>query len=545
MSVVGAYVAWIDISLIANDRFISLLLKFMTIPELREGSCDCVHDIISKGMDGVTKTQLVESLMEILENSRVFAMATEENDPEFLAKLSKLLNGIGTALVDSFNKLVKGGDEARAKVALKAVQSKFPRLLEFLNNDDDGVSEEIIQFASQYVGVLKHCHKDANWTDEDRNNLKPLLLVVINKMKYEDTYKFLSEGEDEVVFIEYRKQLKTIFDNIASLDQVLVLHTSEYLLLSILANLQTESFVNIEVALRIFYMLGEVIHDKAGHFTGADSTKSPWYRMMTAILQSGISEHEHIAVCQQYFELVVRYDKFFLSETSWIPHVLSAFLGRNGLRHREPHIRSRCCYYFCRFIKSMRSVIADLSDDILYQLQELMSYECLEQNYLSSSDQNFLYEAAGYIVVYSGKSAEQKGSLLHQILSLALDKFKLLLPKLVELTHQPETQELCAQRLHDLLSCASRCTKVFPNHQMTHQNGCVPCLAEGLTVILQGLDVPVHRDLLHSGVRQYLHRMIICLGDELLRHIPMAVHMMLKDCTVRVCVSLSACLYFN
>ena len=40
------------------------------------------------------------------------------------------------------------------------------------------------------------------------------------------------------------------------------------------------------------------------------------------ILQSGISEHEHIAVCQQYFELVVRYDKFFLSETSWIPHVL-------------------------------------------------------------------------------------------------------------------------------------------------------------------------------------------------------------------------------
>ena len=52
---------------------------------------------------------------------------------------------------------MKGGDEAGAKVALKAVQSKFPRLLEFLNNDDDGVSEEIIQFASQYVGILKVC----------------------------------------------------------------------------------------------------------------------------------------------------------------------------------------------------------------------------------------------------------------------------------------------------------------------------------------------------------------------------------------------------
>jgi len=51
-------------------------------------------------------------------------------------------------------------------------------------------------------------------------------------------------------------------------------------------------------------------------------------------------------------------------------------------------------------------------------------------------------------------------------------------------------------------------------------------------VFLQALEVSVQRDLLHSGVRQYLHRMIICLGDELLNYVPLAVSLLLKDCKV-------------
>ena len=56
---------------------------------------------------------------------------------------------------------------------------------------------------------------------------------------------------------------------------------------------------------------------------------------------------------------------------------------------------------------------------------------------------------------------------------------------------------------------------------------------QALPVILQGLEVPVHKETLHSGVRQYLHRMIICLGDELLKYVPMAITLLLKDCQVK------------
>lgn len=53
-----------------------------------------------------------------------------------------------------------------------------------------------------------------------------------------------------------------------------------------------------------------------------------------------------------------------------------------------------------------------------------------------------------------------------------------------------------------------------------------------LPVFLQALEVTVQCSQLQAGVRQYLHRMIICLGDELLRYVPVAVTLLLKDCKV-------------
>ena len=58
---------------------------------------------------------------------------------------------------------------------------------------------------------------------------------------------------------------------------------------------------------------------------------------------------------------------------------------------------------------------------------------------------------------------------------------------------------------------------------------------QALPIFLRALTIPVHRDTIHSGVRQYLHRMIVCLGDSLLPFIPVAVsHLLVEDCTVSV-----------
>jgi exportin-T len=71
LDVIGAYVAWIDIALVANDRFFELLLSLLHRMDSREAAADCLHDIISKGMEPLDKLQLVETLVSVLQSSGI------------------------------------------------------------------------------------------------------------------------------------------------------------------------------------------------------------------------------------------------------------------------------------------------------------------------------------------------------------------------------------------------------------------------------------------------------------------------------------------
>lgn len=53
-------------------RFVNLLLSQMSMEELREEACDCLLEIVNKGMDPVDKTKLVESLCQVLQSAGFF-----------------------------------------------------------------------------------------------------------------------------------------------------------------------------------------------------------------------------------------------------------------------------------------------------------------------------------------------------------------------------------------------------------------------------------------------------------------------------------------
>lgn len=44
----------------ANDRFVPVLVKNLSQCDLQDAAADCIHDIICKGMDPLSKTKLVE-----------------------------------------------------------------------------------------------------------------------------------------------------------------------------------------------------------------------------------------------------------------------------------------------------------------------------------------------------------------------------------------------------------------------------------------------------------------------------------------------------
>ncbi|GBM46912.1 Exportin-T [Araneus ventricosus] len=104
LEVIGAYIAWIDISLIANDRFVQVFISFLSIPQLRESTCDCIVQIINKGMDPVAKVKLVESYATILKQAGVLNFTGSPDDEDFMVKLAALVNTMGTAILNSWTR---------------------------------------------------------------------------------------------------------------------------------------------------------------------------------------------------------------------------------------------------------------------------------------------------------------------------------------------------------------------------------------------------------------------------------------------------------
>lgn len=74
---------------------------------------------------------------------------------DFLAKFSRLANGMGQSLVLSWTKLAKVGNANDAAETLQAMEAKVPLLLQLLVHEDDDISANIVGFCYEYLHVLK------------------------------------------------------------------------------------------------------------------------------------------------------------------------------------------------------------------------------------------------------------------------------------------------------------------------------------------------------------------------------------------------------
>uniref|UniRef100_A0A667YNT0 Exportin-T n=1 Tax=Myripristis murdjan TaxID=586833 RepID=A0A667YNT0_9TELE len=449
LEVVGAYVSWIDLNLIANDRFVNLLLSHMSVEELREEACDCLFEIVNKGMDPVDKTKLVESLCQVLQSAGFFNVEQEE-DVDFLAKFSRLVNGMGQSLVLSWTKLVKAGNVKVAADTLQAVEAKVPLLLQLLVHEDDDISANIVGFCYDYLHVLKQLPQ---LTDQQKANIEAIMLAVMKKLTYDDEYNFENEGEDEAMFVEYRKQLKMLLDRLAQVSPELLLEAVRRVFTNTMQNWQTALFMEVEVAIRLLYMLGEALPASHGaHFSGDTAKTSALQDMMRTLVSCGVSGYQHTSVSLEFFETVVRYDKFFIVEPQHIPNVLMAFLDQRGLRHSSPKVRSRVAYLFSRFVKTLHKHMNAFIEDILSRIQDLLELTPPENGFpalLTSDDQLFMFETAGVLIVNGESPAERKQALMRSLLTPLMDAFRLLLAKLPQ-----ETEEERQAALADCLSHA-------------------------------------------------------------------------------------------
>ncbi|KAL7641021.1 UNVERIFIED_CONTAM: hypothetical protein RMT77_008158 [Armadillidium vulgare] len=531
--VIGAYISWIDITIIANERFVSILVKHLKDPLLREAAADCIHEILQKGMEPVAKTQLIESFYSVLDQAGVLK-PIDDSDSDFLVKLSKLVNCIGVQLISSWHKLEKK-DVEKKEVIRQTVENKITLLLQFMASEYDDVSALTFDFARDYIQLIK---QSGHLTDVERGQLENMLYVIISKTKYDESYNFDQEGEDEAMFDDYRKHLKVVFDNLASLVPDLVLKVCKDYVLTTLNRWQSSPYEDVEAAVSLLFSLGEAIPSSHGnHFSGSSQAKiAALNELMSLMMRSGVSSHEHPSVALRFFECVTRYEKYFVTETQFIPEVLAAFLDHRGIRNQSPKVRSRVAYFFSRFVRSLKMQLANYTEQILTQVSDLLSLAPPENGQmpplLSNDDQLYIYEAASILIVSGNSTPQQKEVLMRNLLSPVFSKVAVLAQRLA--SEQFHVKQLAiSTSIWHATAVTARTTKAFSNQNKMKSCNCVQLFLEAVQLFISCLNVGVEREVIGSGVRQLMHRMVVCLdGADLIPILPATSQALLQTPTI-------------
>ena len=79
----------------------------------------------------------------------------EDGDPEYVSKLGKILNGMGTSLIECYQKLIKSEtkESENCRLILQAIGAKVELGLSFLGHPYDEVSSSVFDFIRDYLHV--------------------------------------------------------------------------------------------------------------------------------------------------------------------------------------------------------------------------------------------------------------------------------------------------------------------------------------------------------------------------------------------------------
>ncbi|KAF9345126.1 pre-tRNA nuclear export protein [Mortierella sp. AD094] len=474
LRIVGVYVAWIDISLIVNERFVSLIYSFLMATSIRNAAADCLTDIVKKGMKPLDKLQLI-SILGIVE---VLQQIDLSSDSEFRERIARLVNNLGLQLCqiwqDTNPQANSNYPPTANPTAYTHISQLVPILLQFLRDEDDNVSEAVFGFLRETLNIFKTIKKaTGSLPQEQKVLLRNILESIVMKMKYGEDMDWVcvaiaggSESvgtigedsigdEDMLDFLELRRELKRFYDQIATLSASLTttfLHSAVTTTLTTFVNEKaagspgSSDWRDLELALYLLYLYGEAIKGvpqfavippsvganggKITHPvapTGAPLT--PLGECLFEMCKSGVSAFPHPSVSANFFEIACRYANFFEIRPDCIPDVLEAFVDARGLHHPISANRTRAWYLFWRFSKDLKFKLTPYVQTVLNSIQDVLTVEATLPSMLAPDfdlstykDQVFetktyLFEAVGLLISQDSIPAQQQFEYLSAVVN--------------------------------------------------------------------------------------------------------------------------------
>ncbi|RIA97435.1 armadillo-type protein [Glomus cerebriforme] len=544
LNIIGLYIAWIDITLIVNDAFITLLYELLDDTRLRIAACECLTEIVCKGMKPVEKLKLIE----ILNLTNVMRGLDLTDDIEFVEHVAKLTNVLGAELCKIWE-----ADTATKAVAYNQIELLFPFLLDFLANEYDDVSCAVFSFVSALQAIFKKQKKQpGSLTGSQIEFLDSLLKIIVIKMKYDDETDWGGTEEEEVEeaeFLEMRKNLKTFFEAICNIDEQLFTSYVHTAVINTLVKYQrvrnSIDWRELELALHVLLLYGEAFKGQLIFVIKHDNeivAFTPLGEMVSKMIQCNVSTYPHPAMPLIFFENVVRYYQFFEVQLDCIPAVLEAFVDSRGLHNAILQIRTRSWYLFHRFVKLLRSRMGPYVETVLTNIQDLL----VVQANLSSidvsdgtitkdqameggfNDQIYLFETVGTLITVDTIPTERQTEFAKIVISPLLADIERNLSKEMS---EPEDL-LHVFQLHHLIIAIGSIGKGFPDAPKVPSAQWVVLLKQSTEAILVAFKALSRFEIIREAARYAFARLVNVLGAEILPYLPELITGLLNESQV-------------
>ncbi|KAI9474086.1 MAG: armadillo-type protein [Benjaminiella poitrasii] len=540
---IGSYVAWMDIALVVNDQVMNVLYDLLSDANLRIAACECLADVISKGMLPMDKLNMLQmmNLTDILGR-------LDLSEPEFAEYVARLVNAIGTELCKIY---ADPALQAEGKqTAWSMIDQVTPYLLKFLANEYDDTSSAVFPFVNDMLYIFKRQKKQMQAFSQGQHEfLGSLLNVVILKMRYDDETDWNDdedEPEEEALFFEMRKNLRIFAEHISAINEELYVGYVHSFVMSIFKKYEAGTELNwrdVELCLYVLYCYGEALAKAAMIFVNPNNNDilTPLGEMVSEMLSSNISAYPHPSCAMQFFENLTRYYQFFELRPGQLPQALGAFVDNRGLHYPVKQIRTRCWYLFQRFVKNLRPKMGPYVENVLSSLGDLLTIQAepiVETNTMDGTpmpaastfdSQLYLFETVGLLISLENIDPLKQTEYL-----------KIVLEPLVEGIQKSMSQprpddELFLLQLHHYIMAIGSVAKGFPaltKPSEGAQHAWTVVFVQATEIILSVLQTFNQVAMIRDAVRYTFARLITCLGTEILPYLPNLINGLLTECQV-------------
>lgn len=433
MKSIGKYVSWIDISLVVNPEMLQLILQQLEQahdPDLdynkqcaRDAAIDVFTEIVSKKMPAKDKIDVLSfvGLQSIVERISAWPLlrdpGTSTYDVDLAENVAKLVNA---AVLDIVRVLETEDQTSETWRSAEAMLRGFlPQLLRYFSDEYDDVCLHVLPAMTDLLSFVRRAFSGEEFVSQRAALLIPVLKAIFHKSRvdaFADTDgEYDGENTEEAEFIELRKRLSSLQQQVAAADEQLYIDAVSELVNETFEQLEVQGrkldWRSLDLALHEMYLLGNLAV-KSGGLYNKNKPNSPaaerLVRMMLLMVQSSAGTYHVPTVQCQYMEICNQYSSFFDKHPQYIEPVLQNFLK---LAHSTNlRVKQRSWYVLQRFVRAQRINIGPAADAVIASLSDLLSIQAdlptQEENDESEEEstdntfnsQLYLFETIGSII---------------------------------------------------------------------------------------------------------------------------------------------------